>query len=112
MLLAVVTVPVEIVSWITRFVGGDGAGRRVIDVPVPDGATVRAALRALTSRYPELDAALWNGDELGEHIEVLVNDAVLGVSHTLDSRLGPGDSISLLAQFMGGHRSAVAALDY
>lgn len=105
------TVPVEIVSWITRFIGGDGSGRRVIELSVPDGATVRAALRALTSSYPDLDAALWNGAELGEHIEVLVNDAVLGVSHTLDSQLRPGDSISLLAQFMGGGRPPARAVD-
>ena len=98
------TVPVEIVAWITRFVGGDGSGRRVIDLPVPEAATVRTALRALSSRYPALQDALWHGDELGEHIEVLVNDAVLGISHTLDSRLRPGDTISLLAQFMGGQR--------
>jgi hypothetical protein len=34
--------------------------------------------------------------------EVLVNDAVLGVGHTLDSPLRPDDRITLLGQFMGG----------
>jgi len=97
-----VTIPVEVVSWITRFVGGDGSGRRVIEVPLPDRGTVRSVLRELTTHYPELHQALWHGSELGEHIEVLVNDAVLGVDHTLDSPLRAGDQISLLAQFMGG----------
>lgn len=99
---ATATVPVEIVGWPTRFVGGDGAGRRLFDEPLPPGATVRQVLRALSARFPELAAALWHGEELGEHIEVLVNDAVLGIDHTLDSPLRPGDRVTLLAQFMGG----------
>lgn len=96
------TVHVEIVAWITRFVGGDGTGRRVVEEPLTPGATVRSVLAGLTARFPELAAALWHGSELGEHIEVLVNDAVLGVAHTLDSPVKSGDRITLLAQFMGG----------
>ena len=96
------TVPVEVVSWITKFVGGDGTGRRVFDEPVAPGATLRSVLEGLSARYPELKAALWHGRELGEHIEVLVNDAVLGITHALDSPIKPGDRIALLGQFMGG----------
>jgi molybdopterin converting factor small subunit len=96
------TIPVEIASWITKFVGGDGSGRRVMDEPLAPGATVRSVLTGLSDRFPELHTALWHGRELGEHIEVLVNDAVLGIEHDLDSPLGPGDRITLLAQFMGG----------
>jgi hypothetical protein len=96
------SVPVELVGWPTRFVGGDGGSRRVFDEPLAPDATVRSVLRGLSARFPELAEALWHGDELGEHIEVLVNDAVLGIDHTLDSPLGPRDRIALLAQFMGG----------
>jgi molybdopterin converting factor small subunit len=96
------SIPVELVGWPTRFVGGDGGTRRVFDEPLGHGATVRSVLRGLSARFPELAEALWHGDELGEHIEVLVNDAVLGIDHTLDSPLGPRDRIVLLAQFMGG----------
>ena len=96
------TIPVEIASWVTRFVGGDGSGRRVIDEPLGPGSTVRSVLEAVSARFPELQQALWHGRDLGEHIEVLVNDAVLGVSHLLDSPLRPGDRITLLAQYMGG----------
>jgi molybdopterin converting factor small subunit len=93
---------VEIVGWPTRFVGGDGATRRVFDEPVPPAATVRSVLKGLSVRFPELDEALWHGQTLGEHIEVLVNDAVLGVEHELDSPLKAGDRVTLLAQFIGG----------
>ena len=99
---AAAAVSVEVVSWVTKFVGGDGSGRRVFDEPLTPGATVRSVLRGLSARFPELQRALWNGDALGEHIEVLVNDAVLDLHHTLDSPLKPGDRIVLLGQYMGG----------
>jgi molybdopterin converting factor small subunit len=98
----VTTVPVEIVGWPTKFVGGDGSTRRLFEEPLTDGATLRSILRGLSARFPELEAALWHGQELGEHIEILVNDAVLGIDHDLDSRMAPGDRVALLAQFMGG----------
>ena len=59
------TVTVEIISWVTKFVGGDGSGRRLFEEPVPPGATVRSVLRGLTDRYPEIAATLWPGGELG-----------------------------------------------
>ncbi len=96
------TVPVEILSWVTKFAGGDGTGRRVLEEPWTRETTVRSALTSVSARFPELRAALWNGGELGEHIEVLVNDAVLGIDHTLDSPLRPGDRITLVGQYMGG----------
>ncbi|HEU5322767.1 MAG TPA: MoaD/ThiS family protein [Methylomirabilota bacterium] len=96
------TASVEIVGWPTRFVGGDGGTRRVFEEPLGPGVTVRAVLKGLSGRFPELHAALWHGEDLGEHIEVLVNDSVLGVGYELDSPLRPGDRVTLLAQFMGG----------
>ena len=96
------TVPVGCAGWTTRFIGGNGAGRRVFDEPLAEPATVRSVLRGLTNRYPELAEALWHGQDLGEHIEVLVNDAVLGIDHTIDSRLGPRDRITLIGQYLGG----------
>lgn len=96
------TVPVEVVSWVTKFVGGDGSGRRLFEETLTAGATVRSVLRGLSARFPDLQHALWNGEQLGEHVEVLVNDTVLDVHHTLDSPLTPGDRITLLGQFMGG----------
>ena len=94
-------VQIEVISWVTKFTGGDGTGRRVFEEPAQD-ATVRSVLTALSRRFPELQTALWHGTEIGEHIEVLVNDAVLGLTHTLDSRLAPGDHVTLLGQYMGG----------
>jgi molybdopterin converting factor small subunit len=96
------TIPVEVVAWVTRFVGGNGSQRRVFDEPLAPDATVRSVLRGLSSRFPELQHALWSEKELGPHVEVLVNDAVLGVSHELDSPVKPGDRIALVGAYLGG----------
>ena len=98
------TVTVEVTTWVTKHVGGDGSGSKVFTEPFAAGETVRDVLRRCSARFPELDTALWSADrsELGEHIEVVVNDAVLGVTHELDSPLQNGDRITLLGQFMGG----------
>jgi sulfur-carrier protein len=96
------TIPVEVLAWVTRFVGGNGSSRRTFDEPLPPGATVRSVLRGLSGRFPELQRALWSGNEISEHVEVLVNDAVLGVSHELDSPVKQGDQIALVGAYLGG----------
>lgn len=95
---------VEVVSWVTKFIGGPGAGRKEFEEPFVPGETVRDVLQRFSGRYPELDAALWDASKkgLGEHIEVMVNDAVLGLSHTLDTPLNANERITLLGQYMGG----------
>ena len=98
------TVTVEVTTWVSKYVGGDGSGPRVFQEPIAPGEKLGDLLQRYSMRFPELDAALWDATRtaLGEHIEVLVNDAVLGVSHDLDTPLGGGERITLLGQFMGG----------
>ncbi len=100
----IVHVTIEAVAWVTQFVGGDGTRRKIFDETVGPGATVRSVLRRLSDRFPKLQQVLWDrpGGELGEHIEVLVNDAVLGLTHILDSPVKDGDRITLLGQYTGG----------
>ena len=95
---------IEVTTWVTKHAGGDGTGSRLFDEPIGRGDTPRTVLRRFTSRFPELDSALWSSDhsELGSHIEVLVNDEVLGVTYDLDTPLVGGERITLLGQFMGG----------
>ncbi len=100
-----VGVTVEAVAWVTRFVGGDGTKRKLFSEALAPGATVRSFLVEFSRRHPALQEALWDRDhpaELSEHIEVLVNDAVLGVTHTLDSPLRHDDRITLVGQYAGG----------
>ncbi len=97
-------VEIEVVAWVTKFVGGDGSTRKVYHDVLAEGDTVRTVLRRLSKGFPQLHKALWDATtgDLGEHIEVLVNDAVLGISHTLDSPLQDGDTIALIGQYLGG----------
>jgi molybdopterin converting factor small subunit len=97
-------VTVEVTTWVTRHVGGDGSGSKLFTESFTQGETLRQVLRRFSARHPELDAALWSPDhtQLGEHLEIVVNDAVLGVTYDLDSALQGGERITLLGQFMGG----------
>jgi molybdopterin converting factor small subunit len=98
-------VHVEVLSWVNKYVGGAGTGEVRLDEEVSRGATVREVLRGVTGRHPELGRALWQdrqGREMSDNIEVMVNHAVLGVSHELDSPLADGDTVTLLGQYMGG----------
>jgi len=98
-------VHVDVLSWVNRFVGGPGTGEVTVTEEVERGATVRAVLRQLTDRHPELGGALWDEGrprEIGDNVEVMVNNAVLGVTHDLDSEVLPEDRIMLLGQYMGG----------
>lgn len=98
------TIPIESVGWVNRFVGGSGSSRVVLVETVQPGDTVRSVLRRVSARYPQLDEALWDPQtgDLGEHIEVVVNDAVLDISHTLDSAVTAADRITLVGQYIGG----------
>jgi molybdopterin converting factor small subunit len=98
-------VRVEVLSWVNKFVGGPGIGEVVLSEEAKPGTTVRALLRQVSDRHPALGAALWDpgsAREIGDNIEVMVNNAVLGVSHDLDSELSDGDRVMLLGQYMGG----------
>ena len=100
-----ITVRVEVLSWVNKLVGGPGTGQVTVEEAVPRGASVRTVLQAVSERFPELGRALWDPTrprELGDNIEVLVNNAVLGVTHDLDSQLMDGEQITLLGQYMGG----------
>ena len=102
---AAIRVHVEVLSWVNKFVGGPATGEVALTEEAKPGATVRSVLHQVTERYPELGRALWDRGsprEIGDNIEVMVNNAVLGVSHDLDSALLDGDHITLLGQYIGG----------
>ena len=96
---------VEVLSWVNRYVGGPGTGLVTLEEKVPRGTTVREVLRRVSARHGELGRALWHDarmQDLGDNIEVMVGDAVLGVTHELDSEILDGERITLLGQYIGG----------
>ena len=98
------SVKIELLAWATVFVGGDGSESREFIEEFNPGDTIRDALKRLSSRHRDLNEALWDrgSDDLNEHIEIAVNDAILGINHTLDSEVKDGDRIILMGQYMGG----------
>ena len=99
------TVRVEAFAWVRTFLGGPADGSQAFSEAARPGDTVRSVLKALSSRYPKLDEALWDEHdrkEIGPHIEIIVNDTILGPDYTLDSPVSPGDEIILTGQYIGG----------
>lgn len=99
------TVSVELVSWVTTFVGGSGSGSMTFQQPATTGDTVGDVLRALSKQHTKLHESLWDADDrsqIGGHIEIIVNEAILGIAHQLDSPIKPGDRIMLTGQYVGG----------
>lgn len=97
-------VTVELMAWATVFVGGDGNHQKRVEVDARPGDTVRSVLKRLSAGHPDLDKALWHegSDALSEHLELAVNGALLGIHHTLESEVKPGDEILIMGQYMGG----------
>jgi len=68
-----------------------------------DGGTIKAALGALSGRYPELGKRLYRGEnELNRFINVYVNDEDIRFLENLDTPLKPGDEVSLVPAIAGG----------
>lgn len=102
---ATITVRVGLISWVNQLVGGNGAGTTEFSQQAPVDSTVYEVLDLLARRHPKLRATLWDEDDhsrIGPHIEVIVNDAILGVTHHLDTPLRDGDEILLTGQYIGG----------
>ena len=99
------TVKVEAIAWVRTFLGGPAEGGQIFDEQAHSGDTVRDVLRGLSQRYPQLHEALWDlnaPQEIGTHIEIIVNNTILGNDYTLESTVSPGDEIVLTGQYIGG----------
>ncbi len=97
------TVTVEVLTWVNRLVGGPGSGSVVLEQPLQPDDTVETTLRRFSERFPALRAQLWERDgSITENLHIMINQKMIGDTHTLRSRLAAGDKISLLGQFSGG----------
>lgn len=101
---APVRVVIETISYINDMVDKAGQSHSEFVEQVQPGETIRAVLRQFANRHARLKEALWDGNtgEIGPHVEIIVNDAILDIHHTLDSQLQDGDHITLTGQYIGG----------
>ncbi|MBX7110476.1 MAG: MoaD/ThiS family protein [Dehalococcoidia bacterium] len=96
-------VTVEVLTWVNRLVGGSGSGSVAFREALEPDDSVESLLRRFSQHHPALHAQLWERDgAITENLHVLVNHKMIGDTHTLRSRLAPGDTVSLLGQFSGG----------
>ncbi len=99
------TVVVETISYINDMVNQPGQGEKEHAVQARQGDTVRTVLKRFASGFPTLQEALWDRDhsgELGPHVELVINDALLGVKDSLDSPVKANDRIIITGQYIGG----------
>ena len=102
---AAFTVSVEVIAWVRTFIDGPASGTHEFQESAKEGDTIRDVLKALSARYPKLDQALWDEnarDEIGTHIEIIVNDTIMGNDYTLETPVDSGYQIILTGQYIGG----------
>ena len=99
------TVNVEVIAWVRTFLDGPASGSQEFDESAHAGDTVREVLKTFSARFPKLDHALWDENarnEIGPHIEIIINDTIMGSDYTLESLVSPGYQIVLTGQYIGG----------
>jgi molybdopterin converting factor small subunit len=98
-------VVIETISYINDMVDHVGQSHAEFVEDARPGDTIRTVLKRFADRHTKLREALWdpeNRTEIGPHVEVIVNDAILDIHHTLDSSVRDGDHIMLTGQYIGG----------
>ncbi len=70
------------------------------------GHSSKADSYHLSAQHPDLDKTTWHEgtDALSEHLEIAVNNALLGIHHTLESEVKAGDKIILMGSSWEGKR--------
>jgi len=96
------TVAVEVNAWVNSLVGGPMSGATEFQEPATTGDTIEDVLRRLSARFPKLNQTLWEGGQLGPHLELIVNDTILGVDYQVDSPVDANTRIMITGQFVGG----------
>ncbi len=88
-------VRVSIPTALRQFAGGNS------DLAV-EGATVGAALKALTAQHPELGNQLMQDGELRNFVNVYLNDDDVRYLQGLETPIGERDEISIIPAIAGG----------
>ena len=97
-------VQIEVTTWVTKHVGGDGSGTRMFDEPFTPGDTVRTSSAASRDAFPS-----WMPPSGTPTTPISANPSrwssttpCWASTMSLDSPLEGGERITLLGQFMGG----------
>jgi molybdopterin converting factor small subunit len=101
---AMLTVKLEVMSWLTPIFETNQRSRLQWEQEIETGATVRDLFKQLTDRYPKLKGMIYDpGDgALTGLVSVIFNNRVLELAGGLDAEIQDGDSVVLLPAYAGG----------
>lgn len=79
-------------------------GQKTIDLPLPEGTTIKQLLGEISKRYPALTEGFYDGQgNINEHIHVFVNGRdALFLENAMDTCLLDTDTISIFPAIGGG----------
>lgn len=78
------------------------AGQRLLELEIPDDATVLDLAKALEERFPGLRGRLLRGGELSDEPRVLVNGRNIEWLEGAKTRLRDGDTVAFFPPSAGG----------
>ena len=90
----------------------DLLGKNPIELPTPEGTTVRDVLRHLVTVNPDFGERLWDSDQkLTGYVQVFVNGRAIQYLAGLDTPAANSDTLSLFPPVGGGCAGFTGILD-
>jgi len=93
------TVRIELAHALAELAGGEDVV--AVDLAA-DGATVGAALRALTAAHPALAPLVWRGERFNDQLVAFLNQDDVRRLQGLDTPVRAGDRLMLITAVEGG----------
>ena len=103
-----VTVRLQVLSWLTRVFDAERRARVAWEEEVERDSTLRALFERLAREHPQFGELVYDTAEgkLTGIVSVIYNDRILELAGGLDVVVHDGDSIVLLPAFSGGSGDA------
>jgi molybdopterin converting factor small subunit len=98
------TVKLEVLSWLTPAFETDQRARLKLEQEVESGATMRDLFKQLADQFPKLQGLIYDPDDgaLTGQVSIIFNNRVLELAGGLDAKIQNGDSVVLLPAYAGG----------
>ena len=66
------------------------------------GETIRTLLAALIAKQPQLETALFDGNELQPHVRIMINGHAIELADGLETAVSAKDQIAIFPPIAGG----------
>jgi sulfur carrier protein ThiS len=101
---SMITVRIEVCSWISTSLGKPAAGHHLIRKNIKTGAVLSNLFKSLAEEHPEFSQQIYNpvGGHLSEQIMVAVNHNLIRESEFANTILNDNDEITLSPILVGG----------